>query len=70
MALVYLALGVPVGSIAAILLTIQLMKFFLRTDWGESSRSIGGNILLTLGLNAYGAITLTTDVYVGNSTWG
>ena len=31
-ALMYLTLGVPVGSIIAMLLTIQLMKFFLRTN--------------------------------------
>ena len=48
MALLYLALGVPVGTIAAMLLTIQLMKFFLRTGWGESARCIGGNILFIM----------------------
>ena len=48
MALVYLALGVPVGSIVAMLLTIQLMKFFLRTGWGESQRCIGGDILFIM----------------------
>ena len=45
MALLFLCIGVQVGSIAAMLSSIQLMKFFLRTGWGESSRYIGGDIL-------------------------
>ena len=44
MALVFLALCVGKGPIASMLTSIQLMKFFLRTGWGESTRSIGGNI--------------------------
>ena len=36
MALVFLALGVPTGAIAAMLKSIQLMQFFLRTGWGQS----------------------------------
>ncbi len=32
MALIYLALGVPIGTIAGMLLTIQMMKFFLWTS--------------------------------------
>ena len=48
MALLFLCIGVQVGSIAAMLSSIQLMKFFLRTGWGESSRYIGGDILKIL----------------------
>jgi len=43
-ALVFRALCMSVGTIAAMLLSIQLMKFYLRTGWGESQRFIGGDI--------------------------
>ena len=36
------------GSIAAILQSIQMMKFFLKTGWGESTSSISGNIMRIL----------------------
>ena len=45
MALVFLALGVPTGAITAMLQSIQLMKFFLRTGWGQSDSYIGGDPL-------------------------
>ena len=48
MALVFLALGVPSGAITSMLPSIQLMQFFLRTGWGESESSIGGNLLKKL----------------------
>jgi len=48
MALLLFAIGVPLGAIRAMLRTIQLMKFFLRTGWGESKSFIGGNILKLL----------------------
>jgi hypothetical protein len=48
MAMVFLALGVKLGSIAAMLRCIQLMKFYLITGWGESSSYIGGDILQLL----------------------
>ena len=48
MALVFADLGVNNGSILAMIRSIQLMKFFLRTGWGESSSSIGGNIMRIL----------------------
>ena len=48
MALLFLAIGVPTGAIAAMLMSIQLMKFYLRTGWGESTRCIGGNPLFIL----------------------
>ncbi len=47
-ALLFLALGVGSGSITAMLSTIQLMKFFLKTGWGESQSFMGGNILRIL----------------------
>ena len=34
MALMFLAVGVNSGAIVAMLRSIQLMKFFLRTGWG------------------------------------
>ena len=43
-ALVFLAFFVNNGAIFAMLRSIQLMKFFLRTGWGESSRFIGGDV--------------------------
>ena len=43
MALVYLCLGVDLGAVISMLRSIQLMKFFLRTGWGESETYIGGN---------------------------
>ena len=36
MALLFLAIGVTTGAISAMLQSIQRMKFFLRTVWGES----------------------------------
>ena len=45
MALLFLALGVHTGVIAAMLRSIQIMKFFLRTGWGESTSFIGGDPL-------------------------
>ena len=45
MALLFLALGVHTGAIAAMLRSIQIMKFFLRTGWGESTTFIGGDPL-------------------------
>ena len=48
MALMFLAVGVHSGAIVAMLRSIQLMKFFLRTGWGESSSFIGGDILRIL----------------------
>ena len=36
-------LGAPPLAVASMLLTIQLMKFFLRTAYGDSSRSFGGD---------------------------
>jgi len=47
-AIIFLCLGVWGGSITTMLWTIQLMKFYLRTGWGESSRSIGGDIMRIL----------------------
>ena len=43
MLLCFLAAAVPVGAIKAMMRSIQLMKFFLRTGWGESSTCIGGD---------------------------
>ena len=43
MALLFLALGVQTGTIRSMLRSIQLMKFFLRTGWGESTSFIGGD---------------------------
>ena len=43
-ALVFLAFCVNNGAIFAMLRSIQLMKFFLRTGWGESLRFIGGDV--------------------------
>ena len=48
MALVFLALGVPTRAITSMLRSIQLMQFFLRTGWGESDSSIGGDLLKIL----------------------
>ena len=48
MALVFLSLGVRTGAIKAMLQSIQLMKFFLRTGWGESTDCFGGDILRIL----------------------
>ena len=48
MALVFLSLGVGLGPIRNMLYSIQLMKFFLRTGWGESTRYIGGDVLKIL----------------------
>ena len=48
MAFVFLSLGTGHGSIKAMLLSIQMMKFFLRTGWGESESWIGGNPLKIL----------------------
>ena len=48
LALLFLALGVHTGAISAMLQSIQMMKFFLRTGWGESKGFIGGNILKIL----------------------
>ena len=43
LALMFMAVGVHSGAIVSMLRFIQLMKFFLRTGWGESSSYIGGN---------------------------
>ena len=48
MALVFLSLGVRTGAIKAMLQSIQLMKFFLRTGWGESTDCFGGDALRIL----------------------
>ena len=48
MALVFLALGVHTGVITSMLRSIQLMKFFLRTGWGESTSFICGDLLQIL----------------------
>lgn len=45
MALIFLSFCFGKGSITAMLGSIQVMKFFLRTGWGESARSIGGDAL-------------------------
>jgi len=37
MALLFLNIGVKTGTIAVMLRSIQMMKFFLRTCWGESN---------------------------------
>ena len=37
-AIIFLCLGVWGGSITTMLRAIQLMKFYLRTGWGESDR--------------------------------
>lgn len=47
-ALVFKDLGVNKGSVLAMLQSIQLMKFFLRTGWGDSLPSIGGDIIRIL----------------------
>ena len=46
--LLFLALGVHTGTISAMLRSMQMMIFFLRTGWGESKGFIGGNILKIL----------------------
>ena len=43
MALMFLCIGVPKGNVCAILMSIQLMKFFLSTGWGVSKTFIGGD---------------------------
>ena len=43
MALVFLALGMPKSAIRAMLASIQMMHFFLRTGWGQSDNFIGGD---------------------------
>ena len=48
MALMFLCLGVREGSTVAMLRSIQLMKFYLRTGWGESADFIGGDVLRIL----------------------
>ena len=48
MVMVFLSLVVCVGPIASMLHSIQLMKFFLRTGWGESSEFIGGDVMKIL----------------------
>ena len=48
MALVFAALGVNNGLISEMLHSIQPMKFFLCTGWGESYSPIGGNIMRNL----------------------
>ena len=47
-ALLFLCLGVAIGPTKAMLQTIQMMKFYLRTGWGESTRYIGGDPLTIL----------------------
>ena len=42
LALMLLAVGVPIGTIIAMLYAIQSMKYFLRTGFGESSSHMGG----------------------------
>ena len=42
--LMFMAVGVHSGAIVAMLRSIQLMKFVLRTGWGESNSFIGGDI--------------------------
>ena len=44
MALVFLSLCVGIGPIAAMLGSIQMMNFYLRTVWGESSQDIGDKV--------------------------
>ncbi len=48
MSLVFASMGIPGGAIRAMLQPIQLMKFFLRTGWGESRTHIGGDPLSIL----------------------
>ena len=53
MALVFLALGVPSGAITLMLCSIQFVQFFLRTGWGESESSIGGDLLKILHVSVF-----------------
>ena len=48
MAMVFLSLGVDLGAIISMLRSIQLMTFFLRTGWGESHTSVGGDVMKIL----------------------
>ena len=43
MALVWLALQVPIQAVAIIVHCLQYMKIFTRTGWGDSTRHFGGN---------------------------
>ena len=40
--LLLLALGMPMGPIVSMLLTIRLMRYYLRTGFGESTQYMGG----------------------------
>ena len=42
MALLLWALGMPIGPIAAMLLTIAFMRYYIRTGFGESTTFMGG----------------------------
>ena len=42
MALVWLALQVPINAAAIIISCLQYMKIFTRTGWGDSNKSFGG----------------------------
>jgi ribose/xylose/arabinose/galactoside ABC-type transport system permease subunit len=42
MALLLWALGMPMGPIAAMLLTIASMRYYIRTGFGESKTFMGG----------------------------
>jgi hypothetical protein len=43
MALVWLALQVPIQAVSIIVHCLQYMKIFTRTGWGDSTRYFGGN---------------------------
>ena len=43
LAMLLLALGIPMGPILSMLITIGSMKYFLRTGYGESSEYMGGD---------------------------
>jgi hypothetical protein len=46
--LVFQAFGVPASTINSMLSTIENMKFFLRTGFGDSTKFAGGGILIKL----------------------
>jgi len=48
MTIIFFRIGMQTGAITAMLRPIQLMEFFLRTGWEESTRSIGGGLLQIL----------------------
>ena len=44
LALLLQAVGVPIGPIISMLLTIRFMRYYLRTGFGESKRCMGGTL--------------------------